>query len=79
MNNWIEDSVKTHAKGIISGLKHNFEGIILPFGLGDDSDPYLIMSTVPELAHAFDTKKRAPFKVVFETVKLKEVTMREEN
>jgi len=28
---------------------------------------------VPDLALAFDTKKRAPFRVVFETVKLSEL------
>jgi hypothetical protein len=47
--------------------------VILPFVTGDDSDPSVIMNLVPELGIPFDTKKRAPFKVVFETVKLSEL------
>ncbi len=47
--------------------------MILPFENGDDSDPSVIMNVVPELGVPFDTKKRAPFKVVFETVKLSEL------
>ena len=47
--------------------------MILPFVTGDDSDPSVIMNVVPELGIPFDTKKRAPFKVVFETVKLSEL------
>jgi hypothetical protein len=47
--------------------------VILPFVTGDDSDPSVIMNVVPDLGIPFDTKKRAPFKVVFETVKLSEL------
>lgn len=31
------------------------------------------MKIIPELALAFDTKKRAPFRVVFEAVRLSEI------
>ena len=31
------------------------------------------MKIIPELAIAFDTKKRAPFRVVFEAVRLSEI------
>ena len=31
------------------------------------------MRIIPELAQAFETKKRAPFKIVLETVKLSEI------
>jgi hypothetical protein len=47
--------------------------VILPFENGDDSDPSVIMNIVADLGIPFDTKKRAPFKVVFETVKLSEL------
>jgi hypothetical protein len=47
--------------------------VILPFHEGDDQDPYVIMKIIPELALAFDTKKRAPFRVVFEAVRLSEL------
>jgi hypothetical protein len=47
--------------------------VILPFENGDDSDPSVIMNVVADLGVPFDTKKRAPFKVVFETVKLSEL------
>lgn len=53
--------------------------MILPFETGDDSDPSVIMNVVPSLAIPFDTKKRAPFKVVFETVKLSELLGLREN
>jgi hypothetical protein len=46
---------------------------VLPFSEGDDEDPLIIVNMLPDLAQAFDTKKRAPFKVVFETVKLSEL------
>ena len=52
---------------------HNFNGVILPFEIGDDQDPSVIMNILPDLAVAFDTKKRSPFKIVFETVKLSEL------
>jgi hypothetical protein len=48
---------------------------VLPFYEGDDQDPNVIMNIVPELAMAFDTKKRAPFRIVMETVKLSEIKM----
>lgn len=34
----------------------------------------MILNTIPELAIPFNTKKRAPFKIVVETVKLTEIT-----
>ena len=54
---------------------HKYKGVILPFSEGDDNDPFVIMSIIPELAVPFDTRKRAPFKVVMETVKLKELSL----
>jgi hypothetical protein len=45
----------------------------MPLDEGDDEDPRIIMSIIPELAIPFDTKKRAPFRCVFETVKLSEI------
>jgi hypothetical protein len=46
---------------------------VLPFSEGDDEEPFMVMSILPELVQPFDTKKRAPFKVVFETVRLHEL------
>lgn len=45
----------------------------MPFQEGDDVDPCMIMNIIPELAIPFDTKKRAPFKIVLETIKLSEL------
>jgi hypothetical protein len=45
----------------------------MPIEEGDDRNPSVIMNILPELAIAFDTKKRAPFRVVVETVSLKEM------
>ena len=58
---------------ITTKFKYNYYGVILPFQEGDDQDPYVIMKIIPELALAFDTKKRAPFRVVFEAVRLSEL------
>lgn len=58
---------------ITTQSKYNYNGVVLPFELGDDEDPSIILNIVPELALAFDTKKRAPFRVVFESVKLSEL------
>ena len=59
---------------ITTQSKYYFNGVILPIEIGDDQDPSVIMNVVPELAVAFDTKKRSPFKVIFETVKLSELS-----
>lgn len=47
--------------------------MILPFEIGDDVDPSIIMNILPELAIPFDTKKRAPYRIVVETIKLSEL------
>ena len=45
----------------------------MPLQEGDDADPILIMNIIPHLAIPFDTKKRAPFRIAFETVRLSEL------
>ena len=73
MNNWIEESVRAQLDNIKTGCKYKYNGVVLPFSEGDDEDPCLVMRIIPELAQPFDTKKRAPFKMVMETVKLSEL------
>ena len=46
---------------------------MLPFDDGDDEDPRVVLNIIPELAVIFETKKRAPIWVVYETVKLSEI------
>lgn len=49
--------------------------------IGDDKDPFVILGNVPELSAVFETKARAPFKIVFEVCRLSELieeTMAEE-
>ena len=45
----------------------------MPFVEGDDTDPFVIINIIPELALPFDTRKRAPFRVAMEVVKLSEL------
>ncbi len=45
----------------------------MPLDEGDDEDPRIIMGFIPDLVIPFDTKKRAPYRCVFETVKLSEI------
>lgn len=73
INDWIEESVRSQLDNIKTSCKHKYNGLVLPFSEGDDEEPYLVMRIVPELAQPFDTKKRAPFKVAMETVKVSEL------
>jgi hypothetical protein len=73
INQWIEGEVRKQVDLIPTQSRYSFNGVVLPFDLGDDEDPSIILNIVPELALAFDTKKRAPFRVVFETVRLSEL------
>jgi hypothetical protein len=74
-NTWIDKEIRTQ-----SGEAQTIEvqaiykgGIIIPFGQRDIEDPLVILSCVPVLSIIFETKVRAPFKVVFEVCKLSEV------
>ncbi len=73
VNAWIQNMVRSQVDQIPTQSKYSYNGVVLPFEMGDDADPSIILNIVPELALAFDTKKRAPFRVVFETVKLSEL------
>lgn len=48
-------------------------GILIPFGQSDIEDPWVILNCIPELSVIYETKVRAPFKVVFEVCKLSEI------
>eukprot|EP00347_Sterkiella_histriomuscorum_P005051 403358089 len=67
INEWINTDVRSQLKDITTESKYSYQGVILPFYEGDDEDPFVIMNILPELAQPFNTKMRAPFKVVFET------------
>ena len=41
--------------------------------IGDDDDPFVILGNIPELSAVFETKARAPFKIVFEVCRLSEL------
>lgn len=56
-------------------------GIVFPMKIGDDRDPFVILGNIPELSAVFETKARAPYKIVFEVCRLSELieeTMKEE-
>jgi hypothetical protein len=48
-------------------------GIVFPFKFGDDNNPFVILGCIPELSSIFETKTRAPFKIVFEVCRLSEL------
>jgi hypothetical protein len=73
INEWIKNNVRSQVDTITTASKYNYNGVVLPFELGDDEDPAIILNIVPELGLAFDTKKRSPFRVVLETVRLQEL------
>ena len=41
--------------------------------MGDDKDPSIILNIAAEYGICFETRKRAPFKIIFETVKVSEL------
>ena len=75
LNEWIEKSVRMEAYKIhtVETKAKYAGGIVFPFKFGDDQNPYVILSAVPELAQVYETKARAPYKIVFEVCKLSEL------
>jgi hypothetical protein len=57
INDWIRDDVRSQVDSITTQSKYCYNGVVLPFELGDDQDPFIIMNIVSELALSFDTKK----------------------
>jgi phosphatidylinositol 4-kinase len=45
---------------------------VLPLEIGDDANPTIVLRMLPELAYCYNTKKRSPYKIAFETIKLNE-------
>ena len=54
-----------------------FHGILLPIETGevDRMRANLIVNIIPELNQSFNTKERAPFKIVCECIKYSEVNL----
>lgn len=75
MNKWIQETVrKTATKIHTVETKAKFVGgIVFPFKFGDDSNPHVILGCIPELSAIFETKARAPYKIVFEVCRLNEL------
>jgi hypothetical protein len=73
LNTWIEQQVRSQFDTITTQSKFSYYGVIFPLVEGDDEDPYVVFNILPELACPFNTKQRAPFKAVFETVRLSEL------
>ena len=75
LNAWIETCVRSEATKIhtVETKAKYCGGIVFPFKFGDDQNPYVILNALPELGQVFETKSRAPFKIVFEVCKLSEL------
>ena len=51
LNEWIENAVRKEAYKIHTvETKAKYGGIVFPFRFGDDQNPYVILSVIPELA-----------------------------
>lgn len=72
LNEWIDIYVRSQATKIlcVETRAKFLGGIVFPFKQGDDENPLVILGVIPELAHIFETKMRAPFKAVFEVCRL---------
>ena len=76
LNDWIDKKVRWWSKSAQNrDIKARFQGMIIPFGQRDIEDPLVILRCIPDLSIIFETKVRAPFKVVFEVCKLSEITL----
>ena len=55
--------------------------MILPIepGGGDDINPNIVVRIIPELNQPFNTKMRAPFKIVCEVIKYNELKEKDNN
>ena len=75
INNWIETEVRSEAHKVsLPDTRARFKGgIVFPMRIGDDRDPFVILGNIPELSAVFETKARAPFKIVFEVCRLSEL------
>ena len=75
INDWIEQNVRQEASRVIlPETKARFRGgIVFPMKIGDDRDPFVILGNIPELSGVFETKARAPYKIVFEVCRLSEL------
>ena len=74
-NTWVDYEIRQFSEAAQSrDVKASYKGgIIIPFGYRDIEDPLVILNCIPDLSVIFETKERAPFKVVFEVCKLSEV------
>lgn len=70
INNWIEKEVRGKIIDKKSKYKYYYKGIILPLDIGDDTNPTLILRVASNLGMCYNTKKRSPYKIVFEVIKL---------
>lgn len=75
INEWIEKNVRSEADRVsLPFTKSKFKGgIVFPMKIGDDRDPFVILGNIPELSAVFETKARAPYKVVFEVCRLSDL------
>ena len=83
INEWIDSNVRSEESRVsLPDTKSKFKGgIVFPMKIGDDRDPFVILGNIPELSAVFETKARAPFKIVFEVCRLSElieITLAEE-
>ena len=75
LNHVIESEVRQEAHRVsLPETRARFKGgIVFPMRIGDDRDPFVILGNIPELSAVFETKARAPFKIVFEVCRLSEL------
>jgi len=69
------NSVGSPLAKVQGDYKYNYHGMILPIeaGGGDDLNPNIVVRIIPELNQPFNTKMRAPFKIVCEVIKYNEL------
>eukprot|EP00826_Nyctotherus_ovalis_P035167 TRINITY_DN2996_c0_g1_i1.p1 TRINITY_DN2996_c0_g1~~TRINITY_DN2996_c0_g1_i1.p1 ORF type:complete len:396 (+),score=63.35 TRINITY_DN2996_c0_g1_i1:291-1478(+) len=77
-NVWIDRTIRGKKIEGDSEFKAYYRGLVMPFEVGDDNDPRLILRLIPELGHCYSTRQRTPYKIVIETIKLAEAAQWDE-
>ena len=79
INRWIINDIRKWDVEHSIDYEVKFHGIVIPLYEGDDSDPLIIVKIVESLARCFNTNKRTPIMIVFETINFSEAKKRRDD
>ena len=78
LNNWIINDLRRNKSNGDEEYEIKFQGIMLPFSESDNCDPSIILNIAVDMARCFNTNKRAPVLIVFETINYSEAQQKKD-